>query len=280
MNTHLFATVIFGLAASLCWGSGDFSGGLASRRAYAGSVVLADYAVGFVLLVTLALLLREHVPDPLDLLWGVLAGVMGVLGLLAFYAALARGKMGIVAPVSAVLTVALPVLFSAFTAGLPTLLQLGGFVLAGLAIGLIARPERTTEPPQGIGLALLSGCGFGCFFILISRVHPAATFWSLAGARFSSIGVLLVLLRLQRKPLLPGMRVAPLVVLAGTLDALGNVLFLLAAQGGQLDVAAILSSLYPAATVGLSALVLHERVMRIQALGILLVLLAVPLISA
>jgi drug/metabolite transporter (DMT)-like permease len=280
MNTHLFATVIFGLAASLCWGSGDFSGGLASRRAYAGSVVLADYAVGFVLLVTLALLWKEPVPAPADLLWGGLAGVVGVLGLLAFYSALARGKMGIVAPVSAVLTAGLPVLFSAFTAGLPTLLQLGGFVLAGLAIGLISRPERTTEPPQGMGLALLSGCGFGCFFILISRVHPAATFWSLAGARFLSIGVLLVLLRLRQRPLLPGMRVAPLVVLAGILDAIGNVLFVLAAHSGHLDVAAILSSLYPAATVGLSALVLRERVMRIQALGILLVLLAIPLISA
>jgi drug/metabolite transporter (DMT)-like permease len=280
MNTHLLATALFGLAASLCWGSGDFSGGLASRRAYAGSVVLTDYAVGLILLVTLALLWREPIPAPSDLLWGGLAGVAGVLGLLAFYSALARGKMGIVAPVSAVLTVALPVLFSAFTVGLPTLLQLGGFVFAGLAIGLISRPERTTEPPQGIGLALLSGCGFGCFFILISRVPPAATFWSLAAARFSSIGVLLVLLRVRRKPLLPGRTVAPLVVLAGILDAFGNVLFMLAAQSGHLDVAAILSSLYPAATVGLSALVLRERVMRIQALGILLVFLAVPLISA
>src|SRR6266699_1433679 len=46
--SRAFATVIFGLAASLCWGSGDFSGGLASRRAYAGSVVLTDYAVGLV----------------------------------------------------------------------------------------------------------------------------------------------------------------------------------------------------------------------------------------
>jgi drug/metabolite transporter (DMT)-like permease len=127
---------------------------------------------------------------------------------------------------------------------------------------------------------LLSGCGFGCFFILISRVHPAATFWSLAADRLISIGVLLVLLQLRRKPLLPGMRVVPLVVLAGVLDALGNVLLLLAAQSGRLDVAAILSSLYPAATVGLSALVLRERFMRIQAAGILLVLLAIPLISA
>jgi uncharacterized membrane protein len=156
------------LPPSLCWGSGDFSGGLASRRANASCVVLTDYAVGFVLLVTLALIEKEPAPAPSDLLWGGLAGVAGVLGLLSFYAALSRAKMGIAAPVSAVLTVALPVLFSAFTAGLPTLLQLGGFVLAGLSIGLISSPQRAKGSLQGIGLALLVGCGFGCFFILIS----------------------------------------------------------------------------------------------------------------
>jgi drug/metabolite transporter (DMT)-like permease len=85
---HIFATVIFGLAASLCWGSGDFSGGLASRRANTSSVVIAAYAVGFVLLVTLALIWKEPVPGPVDLLWGGLAGVAGVLGLLSFYSAL------------------------------------------------------------------------------------------------------------------------------------------------------------------------------------------------
>src|SRR5260370_41900775 len=153
MNTHLFAPVIFGLAASLCWGSGDFSGGLASRSADVGSVVLTDYVVGFVLLVMLALLWKEPFPEPLDLLWGGLAGVAGVLGLLAFYSALARGKMGIAAPISAVLTAALPVLFSAFTAGVPAPLQLAGFALAGLSVGLISWPPRTAQPPTGVGPA-------------------------------------------------------------------------------------------------------------------------------
>jgi drug/metabolite transporter (DMT)-like permease len=147
--SHLAATVIFGLAASLCWGSGDFSGGLASRRAKALSVVVGDFSVGFVLLLTLALLWREPFPPSVDLLWGGLAGLAGALGLLAFYSALATGQMGIAAPVSAVLTAALPVFFSAVTAGLPSLLQLAGFLLALLAIGLISRPERAGGPPRG-----------------------------------------------------------------------------------------------------------------------------------
>lgn len=101
-----------------------------------------------------------------------------LFGLLSFYAALTRGKMGIAAPVSAVLTAALPVLFSTcmFPAGSPTPLQLGGFALAGLAIALTSCEQRTAEPSTGIGLALLPGCGFGCFFILISRVHAETTF--------------------------------------------------------------------------------------------------------
>ena len=280
MNTNLFATVIFGLTASLCWGSSDFSGGLASRRAFVGSVVLTNYTVGLVLLVTLALIWHEPFLAPMDVLWGGLAGLAGVLGLLAFYSALSQGKMGIAAPVSAMLTAALPVLFGMVTAGLPTPLQLGGFALALPAIGLIAGPQWGEGSPQGIGLAVLAGCGFGCFFILISRVHPDATFWSLATARLFSMAVLLPLVRWQRKPFVPEMTVAPLVVLAGILDALGNTFFVLAAHNGRLDVAAILSSLYPAATVGLSVLVLRERVIRVQAIGILLVLLAIPLISA
>ena len=86
--SRAFATVIFGLAASLCWGSGDFSGGLASRRASASSVVIAAYAVGFVLLTGLALIWKEAFPSPVDLLWGALAGLAGVIGLIAFYSAL------------------------------------------------------------------------------------------------------------------------------------------------------------------------------------------------
>ena len=181
---HLFATVIFGLGASLCWGGGDFSGGLGlpprqpiprSWRLYGG--VCLDGRAGSDLARTLS-------PGPA---LGRAGRCGGRAGLLAFYSALSSGKMGITAPVSAVLTAALPVLFSAITTGLPTLLQLGGFLLALLAIGLISRPERTQGPPKGIWLAVLAGCAFGCFFILISRVQPTRRFWPLAAARFTSV---------------------------------------------------------------------------------------------
>ena len=277
--SQTLATVCFGLAASLCWGSGDFSGGLASRRANASSVVIGAYAVGFVLLVVLALIWKEPYPSSMDMFWGGLAGLAGAIGLIAFYSALATGRMGIAAPVSAILTAALPVLFSAFTEGLPSLLQLSGFALALLAIGLISRPERLKGRPEGIGLALLAGCGFGCFFILISRVSHAEVFWPLAVARCTSVLFLLIVMWIRRQPALPRINVIPLVLLAGILDAIGNVFFVLAAHVGRLDVASVLSSLYPAATVLLAAILLRERVTRIQAIAILLALIAVPLIS-
>ena len=277
--SRTMATVIFGLAASLFWGSGDFNGGLASRRANATSVVIGAYTIGFFLLIGLALLWREPFPGPLDLVWGGLAGFAGAIGLISFYSAMSIGRMGIAAPVSAVLTAGLPVIFSAFTQGLPSLLQLGGFVLALLAIGLISRPEGEKGRPEGLGLALLAGCGFGCFFILVSHVSQAATFWPLSAARLTAVLLLLVMAGIRRQGAIPKMTVAPFVLLAGVLDAIGNAFFVLATHSGRLDVAAILSSLYPAATVLLAAIVLRERMTRIQTIGILLALIAVPLIS-
>jgi drug/metabolite transporter (DMT)-like permease len=276
----VLATVIFGLAASLCWGSGDFSGGLASRRANTTSVVMAAYAVGLILMVILALIWHEPLPAPRDMLWGGLAGLAGATGLIMFYSALTIGQMGIVAPVSAVLTAGLPVIFSAFTEGLPSLMQLGGFVLALLAIVLISRPERAKGRPAGIWLALLAGCCFGCFFILISRVNHVETFWPLAIARFTSVLFLLVVVWVRRQQqVLSRTTITPLVLLAGTLDAIGNAFFVLASHAGRLDIASVLSSLYPAATVLLATIILRERMTRIQAIGILVALVAVPLIS-
>lgn len=277
--SNALLTVIFGLIASLCWGSGDFSGGLASRRANPSSVIIVAYAAGFVLLVVLALAGREQLPSLIDIMWGGVAGIAGAVGLAAFYQALASGRMGIAAPVSAVMTAALPVCFNALIQGLPGWLQIAGFLIALLAIALISRPDGIKGRTEGIGLALLAGCGFGCFFILISRVNHNSTFWPLAVARFTSVLFLLIVVRLRGQQALPKRSLALLVLIAGVLDALGNAFFVLATHTGRLDVAAVLASLYPAATVLLAAIILRERMTRIQAIGVLLALLAVPLIS-
>ena len=276
---HGLSTVAFALAASLTWGAGDFSGGLATRRAQVLSVVVGAYAVGLIMLIALALVWSEPFPTTLDLMWGSVAGLAGAVGLVAFYQALAVGRMGIVAPIAAMLSAALPVLFGAFFEGLPGLLQLIGFVLALIAVGLISGLGVVKGRPKGSGLALLAGLGFGSFFILISRVSNGAVFWPLAAARLSSLLFLLAVVLIRRQKVLPEKSVWPVVFLAGALDVAGNVFFVLATHAGRLDVAAILSSLYPAVTVLLATIILKERVTRLQAIGIFVALVAIPLIS-
>ena len=276
---HNLLTVLFGLSASLSWGAGDFSGGLATRRANVMTVVMAAYTLGFALLIAVALLWSEPFPSALDLIWGSVAGLAGAVGLVAFYQALSVGRMGITAPISGMLAAALPVIFSALFIGLPNLFQLTGFVLALIAVWFISRPERAKGRPEGLGLALLAGLGFGSFFILIDQVSPHAIFWPLAAARLSSIFFILAIVLLRRQEIFPKKAAFPFILLAGILDAAGNVFFVLATHSGRLDVAAVLSTLYPAVTVLLASIFLKERVTRFQAIGIVVALIAIPLIS-
>ncbi len=276
---HELSTVAFALSAAILWGAGDFSGGLATRRAQVLSVVFGSYAIGFCVLVVLALIWSEQFPTALDLMWGGVAGLAGAMGLVAFYQALSVGRMGIVAPIAAMLSSAVPVLFGTLTEGIPGPLQLIGFVLAFIAVGLISGLGVVKGRPKGLWLALLAGLGFGSFFILISRVSHGGIFWPLASARLSSLLFLLVVILLRRQCVLPGKSVWSVVFLAGALDVAGNVFFVLATHTGRLDVAAILSSLYPAVTVLLATIILKERVTRLQTIGIVVALVAIPLIS-
>src|SRR5947209_2978436 len=184
---HELSTVAFALSASISWGAGDFSGGLATRRAQVLSVVFGAYAVGLFMLIVLALIWSEPFPTALDLMWGVVAGLAGAVGLVAFHQALSVGRMGIVAPIAAMLSAALPVLFGALIEGLPRPLQFVGFVLAFIAVGLISGLGVVKGRPKGLGLALLAGLGFGSFFILISRVSHESFFWTLVTARIDTL---------------------------------------------------------------------------------------------
>jgi drug/metabolite transporter (DMT)-like permease len=274
------AAVIFGLASALTWGAGDFSGGLATKRVPVFGVLAIGHGVGLLLLIVLALVSGEPLPTATDLGWGLASGLAGAVGLASLYRALAIGHMGIVAPVSAVLTAALPALFGALTEGMPGVPKLGGFGLALVGIWLVAGTGAAVGTRDGLGLALLSGCGFGVFFILLHRAGENAIFWPLAAARIGSVGLVLPIALGRRQFLLPDLRLLLTVLLAGVLDVTGNAFFVLAGQAGRLDVAAILSSLYPASTVLLAALLLGERIMRVQVIGIVVALAAIALIAS
>jgi drug/metabolite transporter (DMT)-like permease len=273
------AAVVFGLGSALVWGAGDFCGGLASRRAPVLGVLAIAELSGLFFLLLFGILFREPVPNELGIAWGTAAGLSGTLGLGALYRGLAVGRAGIVAPVSAVVSVALPALYVAFTVGLPEPLQLLGFALAVAAIVLAAQSGRAEHGETGLLYGFVAGIGFGLFFICIDLAGgEGSTFFPLAIARGVSIPVVLLLLFVRREPL-PQRNLIPLIFLSGTLDAGGNVLFLLSSTLGRLDIASVLSSLYPASTVILSRVVLHERISRIQQVGVALALLAIILIA-
>jgi len=272
--------VTFGLLASLSWGASDFSGGLSARRVHVFGVITVSYAVGLALLVALALARSEPIPKGSDLVWGAAAGLAGVTGLTAQYRALAVGRMGIVAPVAAVLGTTIPVLFAAISEGLPGAGQLAGFALAIAGVWIIARPEVSGGRPDGLGLAVLAGLGFGAFFILIDQVSEGAVFWPLVAARGMSFVVLALIVMANSVAWRPDRSALPLVIVAGVLDVGGNTFFLLAAQAGRLDVASVMSSLYPMVTVLLARLVLQEHVTRLQTAGIAAAVAAIPLIAA
>jgi drug/metabolite transporter (DMT)-like permease len=280
-DSAAFGSVALGLASAASWGAGDFSGGLASRRAPATGVVVVSQGVGIALLVALAMVIREVRPTGPDILWAALAGASGALGLLALYSALASGRMGIAAPVSGVVGAVVPVLVGAALQGWPGALRLGGFALALTGVWLLtaAGGGVARAGPRELLLPLLAGVSFGLFFVFIHRAGGAGVLWPLTAARATSMALLAAIggvmgtLKLPRHPALG------LTCLAGVLDTGGNAFFVLAAQAGRLDVAGVLSSLYPASTVALACWLLGERLTGRQAAGAVVTLAAIACIS-
>jgi drug/metabolite transporter (DMT)-like permease len=273
------ASIGWGLVSAATWGAGDFSGGLASRRTNAFGVVVISQAVGLLLMLALAFALGEPMPGADSLGWGAASGLAGGIGITALYKALAMGQMGVAAPITAVLAAALPVLFAAITQGLPGVAQMVGFGLALAGIWFLSRSEASVGRPQGLGWALFAGLGIGGFLILISQVGSTGPFWPLAAARVASLLLILIVVAFSRA-FKPVRGTWGLMLLAGVFDIGGNLFFLLAAQAGRLDIAAVVSSLYPASTVLLAWLLLKERMTRIRVVGVIFVLVAIVLIAA
>jgi len=275
------AGAALGLASAASWGAGDFTGGLASRRSPVLGVLATGQAAGVSAIACLALATGEAWPAGATLAWGAAAGAAGAVGLAALYRGLAIGQMGLVAPVSAVLSAAIPVAAGALSLGVPAPARLAGFAFALAGIWLVAGAGGR-EPGRGVaglGLALVAGVGFGAFLVLMDRGARGGTFWPLAAARATSLALALGAAIASRRPWAPPARALPLVLSSGLLDAGGNAFFVLATQAGRMDVAAVTSSMYPASTVVLAAVVLRERMSRRQAAGVVAVLLAIGLIA-
>ncbi len=271
--------VLYGLIAALTWGAGDFNGGLAAKRSNPYGVVAVAHIISLGLLLLLLPVLGEPVPPLHDWLWGGAAGLAGAVGLLLLYRALATGRMSVAAPASALLAAALPVFVGTFLDGNPGMWVLFGFILALAAVWLVSGGEGVTTNFDELRQPAVAGIAFGTFFICLERASQTTLLWPLIAVRLVSITSMLGYAILTRQVWVPKRESLVPIILSSVFDTLGNAAYALSARTGRLDVAAVLSSLYPGATVLLAWVFLKEKISRIQMIGVLLALGAIILLT-
>jgi drug/metabolite transporter (DMT)-like permease len=275
--------VVLALAASLSWGIADFCGGLGSRRVQLLWALLVSQLAGLVLVGVLALVTQPRAPDGEELAWGIVAGVMGALGLGAFYRALAIGSMGIVGPISTT-GVIVPVAYGLARGEHPSFLQGLGIVVAVggvVAASLEPLPEGAgRKVATGAGLALVAALGFGWALVGLNRVSQAGVVWGTLTLRLTVVPIV-CLAALVVRPAPGRLRpVLPILVAAGLFDTGANLLYGASATRGLISVVSVLASLYPVVLVVLARVVLAERISRPQLAGVAVTLAGVALISA
>ena len=272
--------VLLSLAAAVAYGLSDFIGGLASRRTSAWPVAFTGVAAALAGAVVLTLL-TDGSPTRADLLWGALAGVGSGVGGAFLYRGLAAGRMGVVAPISAVGAAVLPVCVGLATGERPAVLVWVGIAAAVPGIWLVSRePGGAGDVAAGILDGVLAGLGFGLLFAATGQIPEEAGFAPLAvGQAVGLVAVALTAATLRAR-WVPHDWSHAWGVLAGLLATTAVVAFLLATQTGLLTVASVVTSLYPAITVALAALVLRERIHASQGFGLLLCGVAVGLVAA
>ncbi len=274
-----FFGILFALASAVVWGGGDFTGGYATRRTSAFQTLVLSAFSGLALLAAAALVFRERFPSTIGIIWAMLAGISGSIGIATLYRALATEPAASVSPIAGVLGAVLPVVYGAIAEGLPAPLKLVGFALAFAGIWLVTNghSERRLSR-QGLLLSFLAGTCFSGFFIFMGLVDRGKILTPLIVTRSFTLLTGLALVGVSRSKL-PSIGSNPLALLAGIMDAGGNLFYILARQYTRIDIAAVLASIYPAFTVLLAAWILKEKISPRQGLGVLVCLASIALIS-
>ena len=275
---------LFGLGSALSWGAGDFTGGVASRRSGAYRTVFYGEVIGSLVLILVVMLIGEPLPDLRVWLTSMLAGLLGSIGLLLLYHSMTLGLMSIAAPVSALLAAVLPVFVGTFMEGLPKFLTIVGFGFALCAVWMISQSAGGVTDIlahlSDLKLPLLAGLGFGLYFVFMhAATSSGGIAWPMIASRLGGMLLILIYMLGSRAAWKVEVSALPLIALNGVLDICGNGFFILAGQAGRLDVAAVISSLYPGATVMLAWIFLKERLTRNQWIGILSALAAIVLMT-
>ncbi len=287
--------ILLSLISAAFYGIADFLGGTASRRLHALVATLIAMVSGSLVIIIVCLVVGGTVSRT-DVAWSIAGGVAGSVALATFYSALAKGPMGVVAPLSAVTSAIVPILIGLALGERPSVVSMLGIGLALPAIAMVARERRLPGEPGRVAVgtvlrALGAGVGFGSYLVLLSRTDEASKMWPVLIGRGAAVLVLTSLaiafgvLRWPR----PGSgdlggaegtsRSVSLAATGGLFDSGGNVFYLLAVRTDLLAMVAAIQALYPAATVMLAGAVDGERPQPVQMIGMGLALAAVLLIS-
>ena len=270
---------LLALFSSVLWGAADFLGGTASRRLHPLAVVGVSQLAGLLGVLGYAAAVGD-LRSPLTYVpWAVAAGVAGLVGLSAFYEALAVGTMGIVAPIAA-LGVVVPVAAGLLGGESPGAWQLGGIVAAIVGVVLASGPELNAGARRPLLLAAGAAICFGFVLVFVKQGSETSAAMTLVGMRLTTVPLvaLLALAVRSRGGVAPAD--IPLLVVIGLGDAGANLAFGLASRGDDLAIIAVLGSLYPVVTTLLARFVHHERLRRVQQLGVVTALSGVVLIAA
>ena len=270
---------ILALASAVLYGAADFVGGFTSKHASAVAVVLVSQLAGLAMVAGVLPFLGTPAPGQQDWWWGAVAGLAGGIGVALLYRALAIGTMAVVAPVTAVCAVLVPVATAVFLGERPGPQATAGIGLALVGILLVSQSDAahhtTGRLGTGIGLALAAGFAIGLFFVALANTSPEAGLWPLVSARIASVSFFGLVAAVAKTAVRMNTPVALTAAAGGVLDMTANLMYLLATRVGPLTLVVTLSSLYPASTVLLARVVLHERITRRQWAGIACALVAI-----
>jgi drug/metabolite transporter (DMT)-like permease len=271
--------IFLSLVSALAYGSSDFLGGIFARRAPAWQIAVVGQTTSGALALIAALVIGGS-PGTSDLVFGALAGLGGGAGAAFLYRGLASARMSVVAPLSGVGTALIPVAVGLATGDRPSSLTIVGLVLAFPAIALISRvADDSAAHRSGVLDGVLAGIGFGLLFTCLGQVGDEGGLYPLAMSQATSVLSIVVTAVVLRQSWIPRERAAWNAALMGPLGAVAQGAFFYATQHGLLSVVSVISSLYPAGTVLLAAVVLRERVQRWQGVGLLAAALAVTMVA-
>lgn len=275
--------VVLALLSALCFGSSDFAAGLGGRRSDPSAITAIAQPLGLAAAAIAIIIFSARSPTPHALWWGALSGIGSGVGTISLYRALAVARMSVVAPLSAVLTAALPTLAGLLLGEHLTAVAWAGIAIAMPAIVLVSLQSDGGHGSRraGIVTGLVAGSGFALLFIALDRAGTSAGAWPLLpGQTVAAIMVLAWAVpsrnRPSRKAWSQAWRIG---IAAGALSGIANLLYLAATGAGQLAVVAVMTALYPAVTVLLARVILHERWSRLQVIGLAAATVAVAAIS-